>query len=487
MFELTFLGHQGWQVTAGTTNVLLDPLLDSRFGHDPGGNGFDVFPPRQIDFDKCPPIDAVVISHEHEDHFNVATIERLDRDIPIYFSARSSTAVCRFIRELGFDLRLATPGEVIEIGGLIVTPMAQATLSGSHPGEWDSLALHLADRGGDGSFFTTVDHRPQARTFAQLHQRQLRPALLSYADNEQDHSAMFPWAAPRQDGASSLAEELRYLFNRAMPRDYRPQGVLLCANGYSTRGELAWMNGSIFHRDPAGAFAQVRPELGDLFFAPKPGDVVRLQKGRRSGPAGKSEWLRSLPPTEWPAHGAGARPIDPFGPATGEYRLTVEARAALADALGEFARYLYGSTLFQEMYLLDADALGGRRGAIAIVAIEGDDAATAHDRGGEVWVWDPTGCCFVAEARSGQEQDLVAGVRCWAADLLAVLTARMPAASMTVGRMSGWNWAPAQLRFELPNLIHMYCHPLRMPDAFLELYRRLRSGASPRLRARSYT
>jgi L-ascorbate metabolism protein UlaG (beta-lactamase superfamily) len=65
MFEVTFLGHQGWQLSADGTNLLLDPLLCEGFGHDPRGNGFDVFPPRQIDFARCPPIDAVLFSHEH--------------------------------------------------------------------------------------------------------------------------------------------------------------------------------------------------------------------------------------------------------------------------------------------------------------------------------------------------------------------------------------------------------------------------------------
>src|SRR5260221_284796 len=150
MFDVTFLGHQGWHFAAGGANVLLDPLLCDRFGHDPHGHEFDVFPPRRIDFGRCPPIDAVLFSHEHEDHI---------------------------------------------------------------------------------------------------------------------------------DGTTSLADEMRYLLERVVPRENRLEGVLLCANGYATRGDLTWMNRSVFHRDPRDVCERLRPQYGELFLAPTPGDTVTLRQG----------------------------------------------------------------------------------------------------------------------------------------------------------------------------------------------------------------
>ena len=194
----------------------------------------------------------MLFSHEHEDHFNIPSIERLDRRIPVYLSARSSSAARQILADLGFRVHLLNPGEPFGIGGLAVLPLAQASLGGSHPGEWDSLALYVGDRAGHGSFLTTVDHRPQPSTFEWLKQRGLRPTLLSYADNEADHSAMFPWTAPQGDGTASLVDELRSLLERSVPRDCRPEAILLCANGFGPRGELAWMNRAMFHRDPLG-------------------------------------------------------------------------------------------------------------------------------------------------------------------------------------------------------------------------------------------
>jgi L-ascorbate metabolism protein UlaG (beta-lactamase superfamily) len=484
MFEVTFLGHQGWQLSAGGTNVLLDPLLAGGFGHDPRGNGFDVFPPRRIDASACPPIDAVMFSHEHEDHFNVATIESLDRRIPAYVSTHSSSAARRLLQELGFTVHRLRPGEAFDIGALSFLPLSQASLEGSHPGEWDALALHVGDRDGHGSFFTTVDHRPQIETFEILRRRGLRPALVAYADNEADHSAMFPWAAPRGDGDDSLVEELRELLKRSMPRDFRPQAILLCANGFAPRGEQAWMNRSVFHRDPRVACARLRPATDHLFVAPLPGETMIMNRGRRQPELGRSPWIAALEQSEWPARGGGERPTVPFGPATGTLRLDDSSRAALPAALGELARFLYASTLFREMVLLDADALAGRRATMAFVLLEGDDVESGHACPASVWVWDPTDCSFSNEPLERPEDELVAGARCWAADLLAVLEARMPAASLTMGRLAGWNAAPDALGFDLPNQLHMFCHPLRAPDRFLELYRGLLSGAEPLIRPR---
>jgi hypothetical protein len=99
MFEVTFLGHQGWQFSAAGSTLLLDPLLCDEFGHDPSGHGFDVFPPRRLDFTRCPLVDAVLFSHEHEDHLHIPSLEGLDRSIPIYLSVRSSSAARAIVQD----------------------------------------------------------------------------------------------------------------------------------------------------------------------------------------------------------------------------------------------------------------------------------------------------------------------------------------------------------------------------------------------------
>src|SRR5262245_19827876 len=144
MFRVTFFGHQGWLLTAGDTRVLVDPLLLDTFGNGPPYGRLRVYPPRRIDFDAFPPIDAVLFSHEHEDHFSIPSLHRIDRRIPIYLSDRASGAARRIVDELGFTSHLNSPGPRFEIGGLSFLPLAQS-MAGFHPGEWDTLALSVRD------------------------------------------------------------------------------------------------------------------------------------------------------------------------------------------------------------------------------------------------------------------------------------------------------------------------------------------------------
>jgi hypothetical protein len=120
---------------------------------------------------------------------------------------------------------------------------------------------------------------------------------------------------------------------------------------------------------------------------------------------------------------------------------------------------------------------------MAFALMEADDVEAGHAGSVGVWAWDAGGCRFVEEPCARPQDEFIAGVRCWAGDLLAVLQVEMPAASLTLGRMTGWNAAAGRLTFDIPNHLHMFCHPLRAPDRFLELYRGLVQGAEPSIAA----
>src|SRR5262245_2653837 len=102
MFKVTFLGHQGWILRAGTTTLLVDPLLTKQFTAPPYSHA-SVFPPRVIEHEKFPPVSAVFVTHEHDDHFQVVSLNRLDRKIPLLLSARMSMASETAVRHMGFE------------------------------------------------------------------------------------------------------------------------------------------------------------------------------------------------------------------------------------------------------------------------------------------------------------------------------------------------------------------------------------------------
>lgn len=92
----TWVGHATYLVRIGTTTVLIDPVWSRRI---PGTPARLTAP--GVAWADLPPIDAVLISHDHYDHLDAPTITRLPRDTPIlaglglgrWFAKRGFTAV----------------------------------------------------------------------------------------------------------------------------------------------------------------------------------------------------------------------------------------------------------------------------------------------------------------------------------------------------------------------------------------------------------
>lgn len=122
--RLSYVGHVSWLIQTAGLNVLIDPVWSERASplsfagpkrvNDPG-----------IAFDKLPPIDAVLVSHGHYDHLDVATLSKLaakfsPRVITPLGNDVTITSTNSAIRAEGFDW-----GDRIELGnGIAVTLVA---------------------------------------------------------------------------------------------------------------------------------------------------------------------------------------------------------------------------------------------------------------------------------------------------------------------------------------------------------------------------
>jgi len=104
-------------VRSGQTCVLVDPLLCEELG-DVHALTYRVYPPRILRAELLPPVDAVILSHEHDDHFDIPSLARLDRRIPIFMSVHSSIAAFEILRRMGFVAQALVPGVPIDVGGL---------------------------------------------------------------------------------------------------------------------------------------------------------------------------------------------------------------------------------------------------------------------------------------------------------------------------------------------------------------------------------
>jgi N-acyl-phosphatidylethanolamine-hydrolysing phospholipase D len=74
---VTWVGHSTVLVQLDGVNLLTDPAWSKRLGPLSGTVGVDRFTPPGIAFESLPPIDVVLISHDHYDHLDEPTVRRL--------------------------------------------------------------------------------------------------------------------------------------------------------------------------------------------------------------------------------------------------------------------------------------------------------------------------------------------------------------------------------------------------------------------------
>ncbi|MEU6561971.1 MBL fold metallo-hydrolase [Nocardia nova] len=116
-----FLGHNGFACGTQEHPVLLDPILLPRYGEEYTSSPVEIYPPRTIRTDRLPTPAAVVISHEHSDHFHVTSLNKLSRSTEVIVGPLMIDSVTENIAELGFSVRRAEFGEDIEIGSTVIT------------------------------------------------------------------------------------------------------------------------------------------------------------------------------------------------------------------------------------------------------------------------------------------------------------------------------------------------------------------------------
>ena len=148
-FGITFLGHQGWLIRSTRASVLVDPILREEFG-EAYALGYRMYPPRALRLDAMPAIDALVLTHEHDDHFDIASLARLDRRIPVHLSAHSSAAAFQILRDMGFVVSPLVPGVPVLVDDLELVAFCGDHLSVNSDDEWDALPFLVRHLGGAG-------------------------------------------------------------------------------------------------------------------------------------------------------------------------------------------------------------------------------------------------------------------------------------------------------------------------------------------------
>ena len=91
----TIVGHASVLIQAGGLNVLTDPVWSARASPLPFAGPRRVWAPG-IAFEALPPVDAVLLSHNHYDHLDMATLRRLDIEHrPLMVTSLGNDAILR--------------------------------------------------------------------------------------------------------------------------------------------------------------------------------------------------------------------------------------------------------------------------------------------------------------------------------------------------------------------------------------------------------
>jgi N-acyl-phosphatidylethanolamine-hydrolysing phospholipase D len=81
LLTITWIGHTSFLLQIGGLNILTDPVWSDRASPVQFAGPRRWVPPA-VDFDRLPPIDAVIISHDHYDHLDSSTVSRLAERYP---------------------------------------------------------------------------------------------------------------------------------------------------------------------------------------------------------------------------------------------------------------------------------------------------------------------------------------------------------------------------------------------------------------------
>lgn len=119
--KVGFLGHNGFALGDQEAPVLIDAILLPRYGEEYTSSPVEIYPPRKIMHDLMPTPSAVVISHEHSDHYHLPSLNKLDRSVPIAVGPLMIDRVVEGVEALGFTVHRLEFGETRRYGDVLIT------------------------------------------------------------------------------------------------------------------------------------------------------------------------------------------------------------------------------------------------------------------------------------------------------------------------------------------------------------------------------
>jgi hypothetical protein len=359
------------------------------------------------------------------------------------------------------------PGEPLTFGDLEVLPLCADHVSTNTGDEWDTLPFLVRHTGGDGSFFSTVDVALTTGQLEAVRRRAPQPGLIGWTNKAQDWSHVATFLPERGDATEQFTSRMRAGHTQISGAWGPPRAMLVCAGGFAFHSSKEWLNGRVFCVDTERACktmdALYRPQR---FFSTLPGQTFVLEGNKLTEVQERTPFLGTAPKESWPSRArVPMKQLPDYGPATGRPALTADEVPRLQRRLHELAESLVGSALFKSLYSLTPGEVPGRLPTFAL-ALRGGPGGE-----GLVYEYDPGACAFSPGRPEDPRAAYLAGMECWAADLLAVLDGELGLIGLQFGRSYLW-CASGRFAFSLFAELARISHPLRRPADFLRLYQR---------------
>jgi hypothetical protein len=421
--RITFLGHQGWYFENEGRGFLLDPILEAM------GNGvarLPIWPRRRLDFTRFGPLDAVIISHEHADHFSLETLYALPRRCRVYISDLSSYAMTTAISELGFSVERFSALRSFTISGITVTPL---------PGlyntlEPDTYALLMQDASG-ASFLTGIDTVAHPDVCAWLAQHCPVRTLDNLTNN---------FVEPRQPlvrDPLSYTKSRRVVVGNLMDflQKFAPQRAVICGQGWSFEADKAHLNRSFFSVDNAWltrAAREIAPHVD--WFEGTPG--LRFTLTGTMLTVDESSTVDPMQSVSREFDPASVQTPEPFAPWSGLRSLPAErlklVREFVVDRLGEGIA-AHAPKLMELLYYLKFQDIGQLMPSLGVSIRNGD--------GRSLYELD-YGHSLFREVKAGRSKPPAVGIEMWASDLELLIGAQEESFMIYESAMQRWSHVP---------------------------------------------
>ena len=277
--KVTLLGHATVLVEMDGANILMDPVLQ-----DPFEDGAVVSCPRRvIRADKLPPLDVVIISHQHPDHFDIPSLAQLPRDVCVV--CPTDRAIQYALKSLGFtNVRPTEPMQRVVFKACeLLTTRSSVT---------NVIEFGIVFKDKSGTFWNQVDSVLTHETIDQSLQAVGSIDLLFAAHASQnfgffdDRSTGFPHDTHK----SNLDTALRI----------KPRLTVPGAAGFRFAGEIEWCNAFLFPISREQFVADLHrldPNLATAIA--NPGDVFEIGGAAVQHRAGASAVAQTLEEDTW--------------------------------------------------------------------------------------------------------------------------------------------------------------------------------------------